>query len=245
MRVLIADDEAPAREYLRRLLASHADVEVVAEADNGADAIRLATSIKPDVLLLDVQMPGGTGLEVAASLPGGHPAVIFCTAHDQHAVEAFELHAVDYLLKPITRARLSQALDRVRRNESAAAQQGVNQLVRNREEGCSRFLVRRGAHYVVVPASQAAYFESVDGLTRLSAEGGESYWIDPPLQDLEARLDARQFYRISRNALVNLSQVTELHPLPGGSAEVTMKGGLRLEVSRRRFRGLMEIIEKS
>jgi two-component system LytT family response regulator len=93
--------------------------------------------------------------------------------------------------------------------------------------------------------SKAAYFESVDGLTRLSAEGGENYWIDPPLQDLEARLDSRQFYRISRNALVNLSQVTELHPLPGGSAEVTMKSGVRLEVSRRRFRGLVEIIEKS
>jgi two-component system LytT family response regulator len=245
MRVLIADDEAPARAFLRRLLASHPDVEVVGEADNGADAIHLATSTKADLLLLDVQMPGGTGLDVAASLPGGHPAIIFCTAYDQHAVEAFELNAVDYLLKPITRARLSQALDRVRRTESSESQQGVNQLVRNRDEGLSRFLVRRGAHYVVVPVSKAAYFESVDGLTRLSAEGGENYWIDPPLQDLEARLDSRQFYRISRNALVNLSQVTELHPLPGGSAEVTMKSGVRLEVSRRRFRGLVEIIEKS
>jgi two-component system, LytTR family, response regulator len=245
MRVLIADDEAPAREFLRRLLASHSDVEVVGEAGNGADAINLASSTKPDLLLLDVQMPGGTGLDVAASLPGGRPAVIFCTAYDQHAVEAFELNAVDYLLKPVTRARLSQALDRVRKSESAEAQQGLNQLVRNREEGVSRFLVRRGAHYVVVPASQAAYFESVDGLTRMSAEGGENYWIDPPLQDLEARLDSHQFYRISRNALVNLSQVTELHPLPGGSAEVTMKGGVRLEVSRRRFRGLVEILEKS
>lgn len=245
MRVVIADDEAPAREFLRRLLASHPDVEVIGEADNGAGAIHLAASAKPDVLLLDVQMPGGTGLDVAASLPGGHPAIIFCTAYDQHAVEAFELNAVDYLLKPITRARLSQALDRVRRSESAETQQRVNQLVRNRVEGVSRFLVRRGAHYVVVPASKAAYFESVDGLTRLAAESGESYWIDPPLQDLEARLDARQFYRISRNALVNLSHVTELHPLPGGSAEVTMKGGVRLEVSRRRFRGLVEILEKS
>jgi two-component system, LytTR family, response regulator len=89
----------------------------------------------------------------------------------EHAVEAFELNAVDYLLKPVTRVRLSQALDRVRKNETVKTQQGFNQLVRNREHGVSRFLVRRGAHYVVVPASRAAYFESVDGLTRMSGEG--------------------------------------------------------------------------
>lgn len=125
------------------------------------------------------------------------------------------------------------------------AQTGVDQLARHREEGVSRFLVRKGAHYVVVPAAKAAYFESVDELTKMVAESGECYWIDPPLLELEGRLDARRFFRISRNAVVNVADVTEVHPLPGGSAEVTLKSGVRLEVSRRRFRELLAMLEKA
>lgn len=242
MRVLIVDDEAPARERLRRLLAAHPDVEVVAEAESGAEAMQVTASAKPDLLLLDIQMPGGNGLDVAASLPHPRPAIIFCTAYEQHAVDAFELNALDYLLKPVSRARLEQALRKVQPEATGGR---LDQLVREREEGVSRFLVRRGAHYLVVPASRAAYFESVDGLTRMMTESGDAYWIDPPLQELEGRLDRRRFYRISRSVVVNLAVVAELHPLPGGAAEVLLKGGTRLEVSRRRLRGLMETIERA
>src|SRR5205085_6718540 len=110
IRVLIADDEVPARARLRQMLASHTDIEVAGEAETGVEAMELAVQLKPDLILLDIQMPGCSGLDVATCLPQPRPHVIFCTAFDQHAVDAFELHAVDYLLKPISRTRLSMAL---------------------------------------------------------------------------------------------------------------------------------------
>jgi two-component system, LytTR family, response regulator len=238
MRVVIADDEAPAREFLRRLLTSHNDVEVVGEAEDGTEVIHLVATAQPDVLFLDIQMPGGNGLEVAAGLMKHRPAIVFCTAYEQHAIEAFELEAVDYLLKPVSRSRLAQALDRIRRIDPA-------QSVPKAHERLSRFLARRGGHLVVIPASKAAYFESVDGLTKIVTVTGEAYWIDSPLQVLEERLEAQRFFRVSRNALINLNEVAEVHPLPGGSAELLLRGGPRLEVSRRRYRSLLEVIEKS
>src|ERR1044071_6724423 len=114
MRILIADDEAPARAHLRQMLSAHADVEIAGEAETGVQAMQLASELQPDVMLLDIQMPGSSGIDVAASLPEPRPHIIFCTAFDQYAVDAFELQAVDYLLKPVSRARLAQSLDRVR-----------------------------------------------------------------------------------------------------------------------------------
>src|SRR5437763_7292678 len=112
MRILIVDDEAPARARLRQMLAELPDIEIAGEAETGVDAMQLASEAKPDVLLLDIQMPGCSGLDVAACL-SPRPHIVFCTAFDQYAVDAFELNAVDYLLKPISRARLTQALDRI------------------------------------------------------------------------------------------------------------------------------------
>jgi two-component system LytT family response regulator len=244
MRVLIADDEAPARERLRQLLAAHPQFEIVAEAENGTQAMQLAGSTKPDLLLLDIQMPGGSGLDVAACLPVPRPAIIFCTAYDQYAVDAFELNAVDYLLKPVSRARLVQALDRLGALASNDLEARLDHAVRGQQECLSRFLVRSGSHYIVVPAMRAAYFNSVDGLTSLVTDNGQTYWLDPPLQELEARIDSRRFFRISRSVIVNLAAVVEIHPFPGGAAEVVLKSGARLEVSRRRFRDLVSILEK-
>src|SRR5580704_16911345 len=114
MRILIVDDEAPARARLRQMVASQEGFEIAGEASTGVEAIRLVSELRPDVLLLDIQMPACSGIDVAASLPNPRPQIIFCTAHDQHAVDAFELHAIDYLLKPISRVRLAEALERVR-----------------------------------------------------------------------------------------------------------------------------------
>src|ERR1017187_2335422 len=120
LRVLIVDDEAPARVRLRQMLASQADLDIVGEAESGVQAMEMAASLHPDVILLDIQMPGCSGIDVAACLPQPRPHVIFCTAYDQYAVEAFELHAVDYLLKPIGRARLAQSLEHLRALPPAA-----------------------------------------------------------------------------------------------------------------------------
>ncbi len=233
MRALIADDEAPARARLRQLLAAHPDVEIVAEAETGTQAMELAAEHKPDLLLLDIQMPGCSGIDGAACLPEPRPHIVFCTAYDQHAVDAFELNAVDYLLKPISRARLGQALDRAR---AAAPQPALNRAARP-----VRFLVRSAAHYVVVGESRVLYFASEDGLTKLVADSGQ-YWMDPTLNELEQRLDSARFFRISRAALINLNAVAEVFPMPGGSGEALLKNGHRLEISRRRFRELLEAL---
>lgn len=238
LRVMIVDDEAPARARLRQMLAAHPGVEIVAEAETGVEAMEKTAECKPDLLLLDIQMPGSTGIDVAASLPEPRPLIVFCTAYDQHAVDAFELHAVDYLLKPISRARLAQALERVRSLSAVERDSALNKVARTP----ARFLVKSASHYVVVGEARVLYFESEDGLTRLVTEK-EKFWMDPTLNELEERLQASRFFRISRAAIINLNAVGEVYPLPGGSGEVLMKNGQRLEVSRRRFRELLEALE--
>jgi two-component system LytT family response regulator len=243
MRVLIVDDEMPARKRLAQMLVQHPDVEVAGEAETGPQAMELVAGLKPDVLLLDIQMPGSSGLDVAACLPAPRPHIIFCTAFDQHAVDAFELHAVDYLLKPISRARLSQALDRVRSIAGpAASRPALDDVVRMQRSGAARFLVKQESRYLVVPESRVLYFSSDGGLTRLIAEKAE-YWMDPTLNELEERLDPTRFFRISRAALINLNSVAEVCPMPGGFGEVVLKSGQRLEVSRRRYRELLQALE--
>jgi two-component system LytT family response regulator len=242
IRVLVVDDEKPARARLRQLLAAHADLEIVGEAETGVQAMERVEELRPDLILLDIQMPGSSGIDVAACLPEPRPCVIFCTAYDQHAVDAFELHAVDYLLKPISRVRLSEALDRVRALSAGARESTLDQAVRTQHSAPARFLVKNAAHYLVVAESRVVYFGSEDGLTRLVADGGQ-YWMDPTLNELEQRLAPDRFCRISRAALINLNAVAEVHPLPGGSGEVLLKNGQRLEVSRRRFRELLQALE--
>ena len=237
MRVLIVDDEAPARARLREMLASESDVEIAGEAESGAQAMELAEQLKAEVLLLDIQMPGSSGIDVAACLRQPRPHIIFCTAYDQYAVDAFELHAVDYLLKPISRARLRQALDRVRAQPAGRGEMAP--AVFRQRWGPARFLVRSGARYVVIGEARVLYFASEGGLTRLIGEEGQ-YWMDPTLNELEQRLDPARFCRVSRAALVNLNAVAEVFPLPGGGGELALKNGQRLEVSRRRFRDLLD-----
>src|SRR5204863_4161461 len=149
IRTLVIDDEEPARERLKQLLGAHADVEVVGEADDGVEAAERIAELSPDLVLLDIQMPGASGLDVAASLGKPRPAVIFCTAYDHYAVDAFELSALDYLLKPVNRARLAAALDRVR---SASAKESgrdraIEHLTQANGMAPTRFLARRGNRF--------------------------------------------------------------------------------------------------
>jgi len=240
IRLLIVDDEAPTRVRLRQLLSSHADVEIAGEAETGPQAMQLAAELRPDAMLLDIQMPGSSGIDVAACLPHPRPHIVFCTAYDQYAVEAFELHAVDYLLKPITRARLAQALDRIR-ELPASREPALDHALRQRFPP-ARFLVRGGGNYLVIAEPQVLYFGTEGSLTRLVTDKGQ-YWMDPTLNDLEERLDPARFFRISRAALVALNAVVEVAPMPGGSGEAVLKNGQRLEVSRRRFRDLLSALE--
>lgn len=240
--MLIVDDEEPTRVRLRQMLAAHADVEVAAEASTGTQAMEIAARLRPDAMLLDIQLPGCSGIDVAACLPEPRPHVIFCTAYDQYAIEAFELDAVDYLLKPVSRARLAQALERVRiLPEVETRYSALDHTLRRQRSSPARFLVRSGGHYLVIAESRVLYFGSEGSLTRLVADTGQ-YWMDPSLNDLERRLDPARFFRISRAVLLTLNAVTEVVPEPGGSGEVVLRNGQRLPVSRRRFRDLFQAL---
>ncbi len=238
MRVLIADDEQPARQRLRMLLSAFPDLEIVGEAADGEQAIQLIVELRPELVLLDIQMAGCSGIEVAASLPSPRPKIIFCTAYDQYAVDAFELCAVDYLLKPVNRTRLAHALDRVRQMAPSDLDENLDRASQSPRMAPARFLGRRGSRFLVIPQQDVVFLGSEEGLTRLHT-AAEQYVMDPTLNDFERRLDAAVFCRISRTAIVNLDYVKEVRMLVGGYGEALLKTGTTLEVSRRRLRDLL------
>jgi two-component system LytT family response regulator len=240
LRVLLVDDEQLARERLRRMLAAYDRLEIVDEAEDGEQAIEKILDLRPELVFLDIQMPGCSGLEVAASLPSPRPKIIFCTAYDEYAVDAFELHAVDYLLKPVNRARLGKALERVLQEEpSPEADKALERVGQRTGAYPTRFLAKRGSRYCVVRRQEVLCFVSEGGLTMLQT-AKHHLWMQPSLGDLEERLDPDGFFRISRSAIVNLDAIKEVLPIGSGQAEVQLINGLQLEVSRRRFKALME-----
>jgi two-component system LytT family response regulator len=243
IRTLLVDDEQPARERLRQLLSAHADVEIVGDAEDGIQAAERIAELTPDLVLLDIQMPGASGLDVAASLGQPRPAIIFCTAFDQYAVDAFEVSALDYLLKPVNRARLAAALDRVR---SAARPHGhdhpLEQLATAPGLAPTRFLARRGARFKVVPAAEVVAFTSVEGLTHLLT-ATEQLSMQPTLAALARRLDAQHFFQVSRTAIVRLDAVKEAKPFTDGTGEIVLANGQTIIVARRRWRELLTRLE--
>ena len=221
---------------MKQLLTAHPDVEIVGEADDGVQAAERIAELTPDLVLLDIQMPGASGLDVAASLGKPRPAVIFCTAFDQYAVDAFELSALDYLLKPVNRARLAAALDRVR---TAGAPHGrdraLEQLSHATGLAPTRFLARRGARFRVVPVSEVVAFTFVDGVTHLSP---------PPSNCRCSRRSPRspagstteRFFQVSRTAIIRLDAVKEAKPFSDGTGEIILANGQTMVVARRRWR---------
>jgi two-component system LytT family response regulator len=243
IRTLIVDDEQPARDRLRQLLAESADVEIVGDAEDGVQALERIQELTPDLVLLDIQMPGCSGLEVAASLGRPRPAIVFCTAFDQYAVDAFELHAVDYLLKPVNRARLQAALERVRSSRAVDRERDLDRVTRQDHLTPSRFLARKAARFRVVPRHDVVAFTFHDGLTRLHT-ATEQLWMQPTLAALARRLDGDTFFQVSRTAIVSLDAIREAKPFPDGTGEVVMSNALVLPVTRRRWRMLMERLEQ-
>jgi two-component system LytT family response regulator len=241
MKVLLVDDEELALARLRKLLAAYDDVIVVGEAGDGEQAIQAVAELRPDAVFLDIKMPGADGLEVVRSLGSRRPKIVFCTAFDEYAVEAFELHAVDYLLKPVTRARLAVCIEHLRRIPAAEWDVAVERIAGS-AAGATRFLARYGAKYRVVGQREVEYFSFEEGLTALHTATGR-FAMDPTLNVLESRLDPDQFFRISRGVIVRLDAVLEVAPLVGGYGEVRLRNGMCFPVSRRRFRNLLEKLE--
>ncbi len=245
IRTLVIDDEQPARERLKQLLTAHPDIEVVGEADDGVEAAERIAELSPDLVMLDIQMPGASGLDVAASLGRPRPAVIFCTAFDQYAVDAFELSALDYLLKPVNRARLASALDRVRSaigNALPGRDRAIEQLTQSPGLAPTRFLAKRGNRFRVVPATDVVAFIFTDGITHLLT-ATEQLSMQPTLAALARRLDSGAFFQVSRNAIIRLDAVKEAKPFTDGTGEILLANGQTMAVARRRWRLLLDRLE--
>ena len=241
IRALVVDDEQGARERLRHMLTLIPDVDVIAESGEGAEAIARIMELHPDVVFLDIQMPGCSGLEVVASLPRPRPKIIFCTAFDQYAVDAFELHAVDYLLKPVNRIRLANSIERVRESGAAEPSVGMERAIQSVRTLNTRLLARSGDRYRVIALQDVVWFSSQDRLTSLHTRD-KDYVLDPTLNELEERLDPACFFRISRAAIVNLNAIREVLPLAGGVADAVLSNSTRLEISRRRLKDLLQLL---
>lgn len=249
LRIVLADDERPARRFLRNLLESFPEVTVVGEAANGHEALALIEQASPHLVLLDLHMPELGGLDTARLLTQEAPPLIaFVTAHDEFAVEAFELNAVDYLLKPVERDRLAETLQRARHRVSGAERsRRVSAAVAAMEIAArrpylERLPVRRRDEVVILPVRQIASIVADGELMHITTVTAERFTISHRLHLLEARLDPRRFVRLSRSALAALDQIQRVSPMPGGTYQVTLANGQTLQVSRIQSRRLRETL---
>ena len=243
LRVAVVDDEALARAVLREYLALMPGVEVVAECANGFDAVKVVAEQKPDLLLLDVQMPKLDGFEVL-ELVGRDVAVIFVTAYDQYALKAFDVHAVDYLLKPFSPERLAEAIDRARsrlgHHDDTVMTALAGEARPDRPHG-SRVLVRDGARVHVLPVARIAFVQAQDDYVNFSCEGRD-HLKEQTLAQVEASLDPARFVRIHRSYLLNLDFLARMDVDARENRVAVLTDGRTLPVSRSGFARLSELL---
>lgn len=248
IRTLIVDDEELARRRLRRMLAAFADVQIIGEAENGAEAVAKIETEQPDLVLLDVQMPDLDGFAVLRLVATALPLVIFVTAFDQHAVNAFEVSAVDYLLKPVHRQRLEQALAKAREKlaQPKAQQTQLTQLIQQFRHPAASYLQR-----LPVRAQQRILILNVEQITALRIEHGVvcavtaegEFWTKyTALTELEELLDPAIFQRVHRQVIVNLNHVREINAFDNNTARLTLTGGQQVSVSRNHLPELRKVL---
>jgi len=246
MRTLIVDDELPARQRLQRLLAEIEVVEVVGEADDGLQALELIEALSPDLLFLDIQMPGLNGFEVLEALAVS-PLVIFVTAYDEFAIRAFEVNALDYLLKPFSRQRLAQAVGRAQESlaeeRDLAAQLGpLLESLATQGYYLTRLAVRDRDRIRVLDVEQVDWI-GVENEQAMVHVGDQSYLVRRTLKELETRLDPARFFRAHRSAMVNLGRIQEVIPWFKGSHKLRLTTGAEIDLSRARARALRGLLE--
>ena len=247
LTVLIVDDERPARTKVRRFVSADPDVGQIFEAPDGVRAVDVIREESPDLVFLDVQMPGLDGFGVVEALaPDALPHVVFVTAFDDYAVRAFDVHAVDYVMKPFDAERLGRALERAKAaiasrrdgGETARMERLLADLRRERPERLERLLVQGAERSVLLPLSRVDRLESARNYVTLHA-GRESFRVRTTLDRLEQRLDPRRFVRVSRTAMVNVDRVAELQPESHGDWVVVLSDGAKLRLTRT-FRDRLE-----
>jgi two-component system LytT family response regulator len=247
MRVIIVDDELLARAVLREHLAAYADVEIVGECANGFEAVKAIAELAPDLVFLDIQMPKLDGFEVV-ELAGAGTQYVFVTAYDQFALRAFEVHALDYLLKPFARERLEQALAHARKRlgspaVAAAGSQAVAaaQEAAQRRTPLSRILIRDGARVQVIPADSIDYIEAQDDYVQVAA-AGKAWLKSQRLSELEEQLDPGAFLRVHRSYIVSLAAIERIDAVGKDSHCAVLRGGARIPVSRTGYQKLKELM---
>ena len=242
LRVAVVDDEALARAVLREYLTPIEDVDIIAECANGFEAVKVVSELHPDLLFLDVQMPKLDGFEVL-ELVGRDVAVVFVTAYDQYALRAFEVHAVDYLLKPFSPERLTEALararERVRRGERLPAQEIVAAARPQSSSHAGRILVRDGSRVHVLPLGKIDYVQAQDDYVCFRCEG-KDYLKDQTLTQVETSLDPAKFVRIHRSFLLNLDRLARVETDERENRVAILSDGRRLPVSRSGYTRLSE-----
>jgi len=236
MKTLLIDDERLARNELRRLLTAFPDIEIQDEATNAGDARKKIATLQPDLIFLDVQMPGESGMELLESLEAPVPQVIFTTAFDEFAVKAFELNALDYLLKPVDPVRLASAIDRLR------GKPGEAPAVADKQTSLAptdKVFVREGDHCWFVEVKNIRLLESEGNYTRVHFDNAQPQ-LFRSLNAMEARLDAKSFFRANRRQIINLSWIDKIEPWFSGGLLVLLKGGVKVELSRRQAQDFRE-----
>jgi len=249
LRLLVVDDEPLIRKDLRNTLASLPDLEIIAECGSGQDAIREIANAAPDLVLLDVQMPDCSGLDVVREVGAKHmPAVIFVTAYDDYAVRAFELNAVDYVLKPFEQARLRDDVERARKRISQDHQVTLPQrlealLESQTRKWAERLVVRNADRYEFVASHSIDWIESANNYVQLHC-GRKQYLLGETLTNLEARLDPAKFVRVHRGRIVNTERIVAVHPLFSGTYEMELADGIRITTGRQYKQIVQNLIRK-
>lgn len=250
IRALIVDDEPLARKKLRVLLEMQTDVEVIGECANGRLAAERITQTSPDLVFLDIQMPGLDGFQALESVKGvSRPLLIFVTAHDKYALRAFEVYALDYLLKPFDRKRLQQSLERVRERIRASRAEQVDRCLNSlidtlKGEQHQRLVIRNAGNLFFLRTTEIDWVEAADNYVRIHARD-ESYLLRETMSSLELKLAPRYFVRIHRSTIINIERLKQMRPLLHGDYEVTLTDGTRLMLSRHFSKNLARALGSS
>jgi two-component system LytT family response regulator len=239
LRVLIVDDEELARERMESLLSARPDVEIAGICADGISALEAIEQTHPDVVMLDVQMPGMDGFEVASNLdPENAPAIVFVTAHDGHAIRAFEIHALDFLLKPYDQARLEKALDRARGALTATRTPALDprlvsflEQLHDERKYSERLIVKSSGRVFFVRSEDIDWVEASGNYVKIHTKS-DAHLLRESMKNMEGKLDPRVFVRIHRSAIVNIDRIKELEPWFHGEYVVIMRDGTRLTASR-------------
>jgi two-component system LytT family response regulator len=243
-KALLVDDEELARQLLREMLSTHPEIEVVAECANGMEAVKAVAEFSPDLVFLDVQMPKLSGFDVLELVDAGKLAVIFVTAYDQYALKAFEVHALDYLLKPFSRDRFETALERAKVQKPEKRVEASSLATSARPAGLylERIVVKDGTKVTLVPVKKLDYAEALDDYVSLISEG-RKLLKQQTISGLESALDPMLFVRIHRSYIANIERITRIEPYAKDSKVAVLANGVKLPVSRAGYARLKKLLE--